>query len=433
MPLLQNQQPPVRLPANAGGAAKRILLFLATSGLVALMSVGLVKYFTVAGLTPLGLMGAPVFVKTDDGDRVYQLTGQWHTYRVGGGRHSAGSRLRTDLYVDLWAINANDARPVWRKRLDSERDGGMFDRSLLGVDRGTIWLLMKGKLVGMSASDGAVIAPVGKVESENPELKGLMPIEDRYYQFDLRGLHITAADGRGWRVDPSTFKVLPDTGPAVPIEGACPPEFITPGGSDLHLVRGIDVPGHWLGLLTEEEAKIFEENNSLGGLSPEIRRRLWGAKAAKDTNFFGDYLDYTELTPLPEGTEFLDAGLLREYHTGQQLPALWAREPDSVFVLYRDRLGETGKRHLARVAGPKGNVIWDAALPLTYVQSVKKMEKCILIFGKEHIQDDPEISDSLRDSHERLVSIDLATGTVHVLSHSALDSHPEAEYVELGL
>lgn len=419
-------------PSNAGGAVTRVLVFLSICGLVVLAIVGVIKLMTTSGYSPIGIMGAPVFVGSGDDGRAYLLTGQWRTYRTGGGRSSSGT-WRSDLYVDLWAIHAADAKPIWRKRLETERGGGMIDRSLLGVDRGTIWLLMKGKLVGMSAADGSVIASAGRVEAENPELKGLMPVEDRYYQFDLRGLHITAADARGWRIDPSTFKVLPDTGPAVPIEGACPPEFITPGSSGLHLVRGIDAPGHWLGLLTEDEAKIFEENNTIGGMTPETRRRVWGGKALKDTNFFGEYLDYADLKPLPESPEFLDAGLLREYHTAAQLPALWAREPDSVFVLYRDRLGQAGKLRLARVGGPEGKVIWDAALPLTYVQSVKKMEKTMLIFGKEYIEGDPEISDALRDSPERLVAVEIGSGAVHVHSHSALDTHPEAEAVDLGL
>jgi len=392
----------------------------------------IVKLFSQKGFSPIGTFGAPVFVLDKSGDRVNLLTGQWRTIRQPG-RRAGGGYDRVEFYVDLWAVDANSATPLWRKRLETERDGGFIDRSLLGVDRGTIWLLIKGKLVGISAADGSVIAPAGRVEAENPEIKGLMPVESRYYQFDSRGLYITAADGRGWRIDPGTFKVLPDTGPAVPIEGVFPPEFITPGSSGLHLVRGIDVPDHWLGLLTKEEAKTFEENNDIGGMTPETRRQLWGGKALKATNFFGDYLDYTELKPLPESPEFLDAGLLREYRVGQQLPALWVREPDSVFVLHRERLGEAGKLRLARVAGPRGNVVWEAPLPLTLVNSVKMMEKSLLLFGAEYLEGDPDISDAVRDSPQRLVSVDVKTGAVSMHSHSALETHPAAEVVKLGL
>lgn len=417
---------------NFGGTATRIVLALSVIVLLPLSIYVIANLFVRDGYTPIETFGAPVFVEEDGGGRVILLTGQWRTLTLPGRRAGAGYD-RVEFYVDLWAVDADTAQPLWRKRLEAERDGGFIDRSLLGVDRGTVWLLLHGKLVGMSASDGSVIAPAGRVEAENPELKGLMPMEDRYYQFDRRGLHITAADARGWRVDPATSKVLPDTGPAVPIEGAFPPEFMTPGSSKLHLVRGIDIPDHWLGLLTEAEARTFEENNEIGSLTPETRRRLWGGNALKSTNFFGDFLDYTELKPLPESPDFLDAGLLREYREGQQLPALWVREPDSVFVLHRGRLGEAGKLMLTRVAGPRGNEVWEAPLPLTLVNSVKRMEKTLLLFGREFTESDPGVSDAVRDSPQRLVSIDLETGDVHVHSHSALDTHPSAETVELGL
>lgn len=390
------------------------------------------RFGFVGGHTPVNLLSAPVFVSDVDGGRVYLLTGQWRTIATPGGR-SNNRRVYTDLFVDLWAIHARNAMPLWRKRLQIERGGAMDGRSLLGVDGDTVWILLQGNLVALSASDGTVLARAGQVEDLNPELKGLMPTEDRYFVFNRRGLHITAADARMWHVDPRTFKVSVDTDPTTPLEGVFPPEYISPGASGMHLVRGLDVPDHWLGLLTEAEAKTFEENNNIGGLTPETRRRLWGAKAVKANNFFGEYLDYTELAPLPESPEFLDGGLLREYVVGQQLPPLWARDPDSVFVLYRERLGETGTLHLARVAGPKGNVLWDAPLPLTIIQSVKRMDNTLVIFGREYRDGDPDIRDTVRDSPQRLVAVDIATGSVHTHNHGAIDTHPEAEPVALGL
>jgi hypothetical protein len=80
-----------------------------------------------------------------------------------------------------------------------------------------------------------------------------------------------------------------------------------------------------------------------------------------------------------------------------------------------------------------GKVEWEAALPLTNVQSVKKMEKHILIFGHEYLEGDPDISDALRDSPQRLVSVDLVSGTVHVHTHSVSETHPEAVKVDVGL
>ena len=59
-------------------------------------------------------------------------------------------------------------------------------------------------------------------------------------------------------------------------------------------------------------------------------------------------------------------GLLAAEAGGYQAQtALWRRDPDSVFVLSRDRLGEEGRLQLARVAGPAGKPVWSTALPLS--------------------------------------------------------------------
>lgn len=416
---------------NFGGVLKKAL-FIVPLMLLPLWVYLIASLFNETGYSPLGLMGAPVFANVAEGDRAYLLTGQWRLIRPPG-RHTSGYDYN-ELYIDMWAVDTATAKPVWRKRLETERGGGMIDRSFLGVDGNAVWLLLHGKLVALSASDGSVIAPVGKVEELNPELKGLMPTDSRYIVFDSQGLCITGADARQWRVDPASFKVSAvDPVPKPPKEGAFPPEFITPGGNGLHLVRGLDMTTSWIGLLTDEEAKAFEESNTSTWLTAEVRRRVWGAKVIVGKGDFGDIRDYTELKPLPEAPEFLDAGLLREYSQAQQLTALWTTDPPSVFVLHRERLGKAGKLRLARVSGPVGKVVWEAALPLTNVQSVKKMEKHILIFGHEYIEGDPDISDALRDSPQRLVSVEIATGAVHVHSHSVSETHPEAVKVDVGL
>ncbi len=416
---------------NFGGVLKPLSIF------IVLMSLPLVIYLIakraeVTSYSPFGLFGAPVFAKVAEGERVYLLTGQWRRIRPPG-RYNSGYDY-TEFYVDMWAVDAATAKPLWRKRLETERGGGFIDREFLGVDGNVIWLVLHSKLVAISASDGSVLAPVGRVEELNPELKGLMPTDSRYIVFDSRGLCITAADARQWRVDPATFKVTAvEEVPKPPKEGAFPPEFITPGSSGLHLVRGLEMVDAWMGLLTEEEFKVLVESKRTTQLTPEIRRRLWGGRTTTPDESLPMYRDFSELKPLPEAPEFLDAGLLREYSTQQQLPALWVTDPASIFVLHRERLGEAGKLRLARVSGPVGKVEWEAALPLTNVQSVKKMEKHILIFGHEYIEGDPDISDALRDSPQRLVSVEIATGAVHFHTHSVSDTHPEAVKIDVGL
>lgn len=419
--------------SNVGGAARRVVFALSTLGFVALAIYMIASVFIEKGFSPLGMFGAPVFVTEQGGGRAYFLTGQWRTFRTVS-RGASSGQITTYFYVDLWAVDAATAKPIWRKRLDSERGGGMSDRTLLGADNGTLWLLMKSRLVAVSAADGSVLAEAGHVESQNPELQGLMPTEDRFYLFDTRGLIVTAADARQWRIDPVTFKASPAPPVGEPNATAFPPVFYTPSGTSVHLVRSVVSPDTWLGLLTDEEAKFLQHyGGRLGDAWDEVRRRLWSARLEKNDNVFGSPVDYKNLKPLDIPPDFLQPGLLREYQVGTQLPALTLGDPESILVAHRERLGHAGKFRLARVATPDGNIVWESTLPLTVIQSVKKMDKTLLIFGVEFIEGAPEIRDALRDSPERLVAVDLASGAVSNFSFSALDTHLEAEKIDVGL
>lgn len=414
-----------------GGAAHRAIYVTGTLCLILLVAYFVVRAFFETGYTPLNNFGAPVVAKYEDGDRAFLLTGQWRTITPAGRGRSG--QMTTYFYIDLWAFDAATAKPLWRKRLQSERGGGYHDRTLLGVHGNTVWLLMQQRIAAVSARDGAPLLTVGKLEDLNAELRGLMPTEDRYFTFDPRGLLITAADARQWRIDPDTFKALPVAADTLPDRRAFPPVFHTPDGTQLHLVRNIESPERWFGMMTDDEAKSFEEYNAIGESYEDERRRMWSARIEKQTGFLGERLDYVDVSTVPGTSDYLGGKFLREYSTASQLPAIQIGEPDSVLLLSRERLGEAGKLHLARVAVADGTILWDAKLPLTAIQSVRCLEYSILLFGIEYIEGDPEVRDPLRDSPRRLVALDLASGMPQIFSLSALETHLEPAQIDVGL
>lgn len=413
-----------------GGAVHKAIYTCGTLSLILIAVYFIASAFFEQGYTPLGNFGAPVVAKYDDGDRAFLLTGQWRTLTFTG-RGSTG-RSTTNFYVDLWSFDAATAKPLWRKRLESERGGGYHDRTLMGVHGKTVWLLIRQQIVAISAENGAVLLTAGKLEGLNPELRGLMPTEDRYFTFDGRGLLITTADARQWRIDPSTFKVQPVASDTPPDPRAFPPVYYTPNGTSLHMVRSVASPERWLGMMTDDEAKFFEKNNDVGESYEDERRRMWSARIEKQAGFLGEWPDYVDVLPVPGTADYLGGKFLREYDTADQLPAIQIGEPDSVLLLSRERLGQAGKLRLARVAVADGKTLWDVGLPLTEIQSVRRLDKSILLFGIEYTEGDPEISDPLRDSPRRLVAIDLAGGTPQAFSLSALETHLEPTEVDLG-
>lgn len=185
-------------------------------------------------------------------------------------------------------------------------------------------------------------------------------------------------------------------------------------------------------MLTDDEAKFLGEHDTVGESYEDVRRKMWSAKLEKTTEFLGERLHYRDLSPVPGTADYLGGKFLREYERSSQLTAIRLADPDSVLLLSRDRLGEAGKLRLARVAVADGKTLWDASLPLTEIQSVRHLEKSVLLFGIEHIEGDPEIRDSLRDSPRRLVAVDLVTGTPQAFSLSAVDTHLKPSKIDLG-
>jgi hypothetical protein len=151
------------------------------------------------------------------------------------------------------------------------------------------------------------------------------------------------------------------------------------------------------------------------------RFRLWRAhveqvSAAPDgwpadfPDNWGTYPVYSDYASLPAAPVFLAAGLLDR---GEGDSPVWLRGPDSVLVLHRDRLGEEGRLRLARVAGPDGRVVWDAALPLSIVQSVMADEDRLVLFGREYRPaESNRPHDPYHDADQRLVSIDPDDGRI---------------------
>jgi len=441
----------VRPPKHRG----LLILLLVAVAAVAIATGAWVLMTTSAGLSPPETLGPPLRV----GDKVILLTGQWkETYTsTGSGRTSRRTSTIVDLYVDLWSFDATTATPQWRKRLQVQRDGAKTQRTILGADGDTVWLLLPHGLFAASLSDGAVIADHTAIEARNPPLHGMLSPERRFYRFDGQGLHVTATDARTWRIDPRTLVARPATSAdatQAPKPDAVAPAYFTPNASHAYQARGAVLGDRWLGVLSDAEADALSKRPEVPGAKPGERRgamayflettqappglpafaavryRLWSSRIVQVSaappdwpkempDNWGTRPKYTEFAPLPAGPEFLQGGLFGPYvHNGAK--PVFLRDPDSVLVLHRDRLGEQGRLRLARVAGPQGRVVWEAAMPLSVLQSVMPGGNTLVLYGRLFTPPpaDGRPRDPMHTALEQLVSIDLATGAMQVHEQS---------------
>lgn len=398
-----------------------------TSGLLGVLAVlavlgGGAWYIFIGGSgvipSPASVVAEPVRAATPDGDRVYLMTSQWRTFRSRGSR--SGSSY-TRLFVDVWGFDARNAKPVWRTRLTDDRRGVNMGRKLLGLHGGVLWLLDGKGLVGLSPKDGSRVADASALEAANPTLRGMVPSEERYYRFDPQGLSFTAADGRDWRLTGEGPATAPD-GPrldtdaqrAPPRPGVFLPARTAGGnGSWAFYSRGLNVADvRWFGLLAEPEVAAFRSGGVIGGADPQRypRTRLWSARIGKTQTFFGPKPTFADFKPLPEGPEYLMAGLLQDGRCCHNTPIVLFK-PDSVLVLHKDRLGAEGRFRLTRASGPLGKPLWTVDLPVTALEAVMPGESSVVIYGR---RDEPPLfgRDKRPESVDQLVAIDYATGRV---------------------
>lgn len=406
-------------------------------------------------LQPALFQSAPL--RTDQGgaDRVHLLSAQSETVTGLAGRRSNTRPRRDYLHVDLWAIDANTATLAWRKRLRTyegeERQGrDLRGFDLLGVDGKTLWLTLDGPL-GVSLADGSVTADGARIDAKNPAMAGKRIDEPGYIAFGKHGLQLTLNDASQWRIDASDLSAAPRDTPVRDPQGILPPARSARGSSSAFITRALPIGERWLGVMTDEEARLYSNKPVIPGRDPNERPgvmqqfleenhvpaplhapkpqpyRLWGARVVQVSaappdwpkNFpdkWGKRPQFSDYQMLPEAPPLLRAGLL---HNGDQREqALWYRQPDSVLVLHSDKLGQEGRLQLTRISGPAGKPVWSTALPMDELQAVMPKDNDVLLLGSEP----PAITEKKDEEagpHLKAVRVDVPTGKTAVLDLTA--------------
>ena len=395
-------------------------------------------------LSPPDIRGGPVRVKDASGDRLYFMTAQWEKRLLFSGTAKSATPRKTSswLCIDLWALDVQSAQPIFRRRLKRAKVND--DSVAMGVDRGLLWARLP-ELVGVRLTDGAVIADSAKIEARNPALVGHMPKPPGLGVFLTEqmqplkfipdaGLVVLLTDARRVQIDAQTLVATPYV-PArdrerLPASGGRVAMANLSQGMDWRaLVRGLyiarsDGMQDWLGLLGETELaelKTRRNVNDSMDFSEPRRHRLYRAQLRPFEDFFGRRMRMETPEPLAESPEFLMGALLTQGNsTWDTQPALWRRDPDSVFVLSRDRLGEDGRLQLARIAGPAGRVVWSTALPLSAMSSWLPGERHALMLGPDPSAESSPMAQQNENRPMQVVSIDLENGALKTFN---LDLH----------
>lgn len=265
-------------------------------------------------------------------DRLYLLTTQ-HNLLFKLDSEEISHLVEREVYTDLWIFDASTVTPLSRNRLHTARTNPTARPAILRAEGGSL----------------IVRLPDGTIVNSN-----------------------------------------------IPFPNAIAPAYRSESSSRPFRVRGLLLPGRWLGLLDDSEAAALRDKNQMyPDLDRPARRKLWSALVNNNR--------FSALNPLT--AEFDAPGLL---HSGGQ-PLLFPN-PDSVLIHYQDR-------QLARIA-TAGNTLWTTQLPFPVIQSVLPGETALAFLGAQ-----PGVNDTARYF---LTAVALTSGGQRSYELTLLSGNPPA-------
>ena len=333
-------------------------------------------------------------------------------------RRPVGSRWGTLYYLELHAHDTRTAERVWKRRLLTLRDdqgGHGAQARIFGQDGDVVWLFLGSEPVAVSAGDGSVVLDRAGLEAKNPELKGLIPSELKFYAYD-GGLVITAADARRFRVQAPRYVATPYV-PASE-EAFQRLSYMSQtwnGGYQTadFLVRHGILWERWIGIYTPAEA-ADAANDEVGDKLKDAsrvrdegalaRRTLWTARIGKTRNAReGQHDRLLDVERLAGAPEFLRGGFL--VSAGTRYP-LQLEDPDGALIVHQTRVDAQGRLTVTRL-DRSVRERWRTELPFTELKNRWEWPDRLLMVGTAEL-----LRGGVTAWEDFIVALDLAAGRV---------------------
>ncbi|MFT3896622.1 MAG: PA2928 family protein [Thermomonas sp.] len=380
---------------------------------------------------PMGL------VDTGSGAQLWLATTQEEerSRHVGGVGRSIGKWINESYtHLRLQAHDPSTAQRTWLKTLLVVKDEGRGTGEgirILGQQGDRVWLWLHDQLVVLSAKDASVLADLAALERANPGLRGLFPRELAFHAWMGDALVVTLADGRRMRIDAATLAASDYQVADEEVFGNA--GFMTTtwnGGyrtGDFGVRSGM-FGDRWIGLLGDREGQDAEHDEwgdkyfSTDDLVDEgetARRSFRAATVETREDRHGEsFARIASLSPLPGSGTWLQGRMLKAQAVpgtpawtkrgnlmkATPRPPLQLHDPDGTLVLHRTRLDAAGRLALARV-GPDFRALWTSDLPIQELSNRWALPSRLLLYGSWNAGES-----GYRDTHEALLSLDLATG-----------------------
>jgi len=317
---------------------------------------------------------------------------------------------------NYYHIQCNDA--VTGEKISSREitsDIKNFPEKILGAEGHHAWAFIN-ELMAFDAFSLATVADVKMIEAKNPTLKGMLPTESQYYEFNdaEKGIVFKANDGAQWIIHSNTLIATPYVQPQNTFDKSIAErlsrqlqdrlkDLQKPGLDFNQLKVNQDTSNHhWLGIYSSEEIETLYKKISLMPQSgQDVRRQFYNA-VYDSVPYRGIEFNDPKLLASTADTYYLNGGFLADKQTGK---AIQLNDPNGYLLIHKKVIGADGEIIISRILND-GRTLWQLNTGVSKWIDYKFTGNSLFIFAN----DNKEVSSS---ECSVFIVVDCKSGTVN--------------------
>lgn len=344
-------------PVAKGIASSVIVISLFIVGFIVGLRSCLSKYDERSAIPPI------LYFKSDTGTILFSLV---KYEKVGSYSRSRGLTHKTvSNHYFVQSNNAFTGEKIRSREIASNIKN--FPETVLGAEGHHAWIFIN-ELMAFDAFNLETVADVKMIEAKNPSLKGMMPRESQYYQFDniAKGIIFKSNDGAQWIIHSNSLIANPYVQPKSAENETLAQRT---GKQWQQRLKELQKPGldfnqikvnqdtfnqQWLGIYSEQEIEALDRrflSTPYSGL--DARRQIYTASYRVISSNRLE-IDSPKLQVSNAGSYFLNAGFLVDQQTGK---AIQLEDSANYLLISKSAIGMEGSVIVSRIS-KDGKILW---------------------------------------------------------------------------
>lgn len=370
-------------PVAKGCTSTIIVIALAVTGFTFGLRSCLSQYDERSALPPI------LYFKNDSSNVLFSIIkySKANSYSNTGGF----TRKTVTNYYYLQCNDATSGEKINSKEITSDIKN--FPEKVLGAEGHHAWAFIN-ELMAFDAFSLEKVADIKMIEAKNPLLKGMMPTQSQYYEFNdaAGGIVFKATDGAQWIIHSNNLIAKPYVQPQLLTDKSIAERLarqLQDRLKDLQKTR-LDFNQlkvnqdtfnhHWLGIYSSDEiAILYNKVTVMPQSGQDVRRQFYNA-VYDSVPYRGFEFNIPEIQTSTAETYYLNGGFLADKQTTK---AIQLNDPAGYLVIYKKVIGMEGDIIISRIS-KNGKVCWELNTGVSKWIDYKFTGNSLFIFANDN-------------------------------------------------